>query len=97
MMSGMLPSSGRRARVLVIAAMVVVLAALAGCRRLPTHGAAGPEGPRASSSSGGDQASWIRSGGILRSYLVHLPAGASSAAGLPVVLAFHGRGGPPRA
>jgi polyhydroxybutyrate depolymerase len=89
----MLTSAGRLARVLVIAATVVMLAAVTGCRRLPTQAPTGPEGSLASSGGGDDQARWIRSGGMLRRYLIHLPAGASSAAGLPVVIAFHGRGG----
>jgi polyhydroxybutyrate depolymerase len=90
----MLTSTGRHVRVLVIAALVVMLAAVVGCRRLPTQTPSGQGGSRA--SSGGDQARWIRSGGMLRSYLIHLPAGVASAAGLAVVIAFHGRGGTAR-
>jgi polyhydroxybutyrate depolymerase len=109
MMTGMPHTAQRCARALVIVSMVTVLAATAGCRRLPAQSPAGPadgQGP-ASTESGhgpaaggtaqpqgpgmGDQAGWIRSGGMVRRYLIHLPAGATSAAGLPVVLAFHGR------
>lgn len=107
MMSVMPHIAQRCARVLVTVSMVTMLAALAGCRRLPTQGPADPgdgQGPASTGSAqgpagggsaqapgNGDQAGWIRSGGMLRRYLIHLPAGATSAAGLPVVLAFHGR------
>ncbi len=87
------------ARLLVIVPLVFSLAAVAGCRRLPAPGpagAAGAQGPAGGSArvpggSGGDQVRWISAGGMQRRYLIHLPAGAASAAGLPVVLAFHGR------
>jgi polyhydroxybutyrate depolymerase len=107
MMSGMLPFAKRWTRVLVIAAMVAALAGMTGCRRLPAEGPAGPGDAQASTPSaqgpagtgnaqvpgnaGGDQVRWISSGGMRRRYLIHLPAGVTSAAGLPVLLAFHGR------
>jgi polyhydroxybutyrate depolymerase len=99
MMSGMPHVAQRGARVLVIVSMLTMLTAMAGCRRLPGEGPAGTgsvPGPASGSAQApgggnGDQAGWIWSGGMLRRYLIHLPAGAASAAGLPVVLAFHGR------
>ena len=90
MMSGMLHLANRSARIPVIVVMAAMLAGLTGCRALPARGAGGPAsgGP---ASGGTDQARWLESGGMRREYLIHLPAGASSAAGLPVVIALHGR------
>jgi polyhydroxybutyrate depolymerase len=85
MMSGMPHRANRRPRIPVLVLTAAMLAVLAGCRALPARGAAGP------SSGGADQARWLESGGLRREYLIHLPVGASSAAGLPVVIAFHGR------
>lgn len=62
------------------------------CSRQSSRGDA--ETPRTSTESAlqpGDHEFTIRHGGSQRSYIVHVPAGATGA--VPVVLAFHGGGG----
>jgi polyhydroxybutyrate depolymerase len=65
-------------------------AVIAGCVLLWP---AGPGAQRPASLAPGDHTLSLRHGGRLRTYLVHVPSGASPARTLPVVLAFHGGGG----
>lgn len=69
-----------------IALLPLVLAAL-GC----DDGSGDPLGPPPNPVSGpGLYARSVASGGLQRSYLLHVPAGWSSGTDLPLVLAFHG-------
>jgi polyhydroxybutyrate depolymerase len=68
------------------------LAALGGAALLASLALAAPA-DAAAAPAAGDHTGTLRVGGRTRSYLVHVPPGAT--AGAPVVLAFHGGGGTP--
>jgi beta-keto acid cleavage enzyme len=50
---------------------------------------------RAAARAGNDIGSTIMSGGVQRSYLLHVPAGYRAGEDYPLILAFHGRGETP--
>jgi polyhydroxybutyrate depolymerase len=79
--------SSTRRRTLPLA-LAVLAAALVACRGLPAQEPPAPAGA-------GDHEVGLRSGGLDRYYLLHVPPAAPAAAPRPLVLVLHGGGGNP--
>jgi polyhydroxybutyrate depolymerase len=58
-------------------------------------GASSPTAPATLREGEGVFGEWVASGGVRRTYVVHVPAGADRTRPLPLIVAFHGGGGDP--
>ncbi len=83
----------RQVRVAVICILLALVIAGGGCRRLRTSGKG--TSPAATQGAGTlyDNPRELQSGGLRRTYSVHVPPSYSGASPTPLVIAFHGHGG----